>query len=318
MRWETTPDDIHGVIAAQGVLTAHGGMTSHAAVVARGMGKPCVAGAESMRIDLEARTVLIGERDLRRGRRDHARRLDRRGVRRRAAAGAAAGERRLPAGRDVGRRDPPARRAGQRRHAGGRHARPGVRRRGHRPLPQRAHVHGRGAAAGGARDDPRRLGRGARVGARPPRAHAAGRLRGHPPRDGRPARSPSGCSIRRCTSSCPTSPSRRSPSSGCAPPATPGWAPPRSCSAASAGCTSPNPMLGTRGCRVGLLYPEIYAMQVRAIARATRAVRSAGGDPRPTIMIPLVGFADRARAHARAGGRGAGGGGRRPRSRSAP
>ena len=51
VRWETTPDDIHGVIAAQGVLTAHGGMTSHAAVVARGMGKPCVAGASSIKID---------------------------------------------------------------------------------------------------------------------------------------------------------------------------------------------------------------------------------------------------------------------------
>ena len=50
-------------------------------------------------------------------------------------------------------------------------------------------------------------------------------------------------------------------------------------------------MLGTRGCRVGLLYPEIYAMQVRAIARAAREVRSTGGDPRPAIMIPLVGFA---------------------------
>src|SRR5919199_1031173 len=46
VRWETTPDDIHGLIAAQGVLTAHGGMTSHAAVVARGMGTPCVAGCE--------------------------------------------------------------------------------------------------------------------------------------------------------------------------------------------------------------------------------------------------------------------------------
>src|ERR1044072_4125906 len=43
-RWETTPDDIHGLIQAQGIVTAHGGMTSHAAVVARGMGKPCVAG----------------------------------------------------------------------------------------------------------------------------------------------------------------------------------------------------------------------------------------------------------------------------------
>ena len=44
VRWETTPDDIHGLIHARGVLTAHGGMTSHAAVVARGMGKPCIAG----------------------------------------------------------------------------------------------------------------------------------------------------------------------------------------------------------------------------------------------------------------------------------
>ena len=51
VRWETTPDDIHGVIQAQGVLTAHGGMTSHAAVVARGMGKPCVCGVESLQID---------------------------------------------------------------------------------------------------------------------------------------------------------------------------------------------------------------------------------------------------------------------------
>ncbi|NNH54033.1 pyruvate, phosphate dikinase [Promicromonospora citrea] len=60
VRWETTPDDIHGVAAAQGVLTAHGGMTSHAAVVARGMGTPCVAGAADLHIDLAARTVTIG------------------------------------------------------------------------------------------------------------------------------------------------------------------------------------------------------------------------------------------------------------------
>jgi pyruvate,orthophosphate dikinase len=50
VRWETTPDDIHGMIAAQGILTVHGGMTSHAAVVARGMGKPCVAGCEELAI----------------------------------------------------------------------------------------------------------------------------------------------------------------------------------------------------------------------------------------------------------------------------
>jgi pyruvate, orthophosphate dikinase len=67
VRWETTPDDIHGLIQARGVLTAHGGMTSHAAVVARGMGKPCVAGCESLSIDLKARTIRIGEHELAEG-----------------------------------------------------------------------------------------------------------------------------------------------------------------------------------------------------------------------------------------------------------
>jgi pyruvate, orthophosphate dikinase len=65
--WETTPDDIHGMIQAQGVLTAHGGMTSHAAVVARGMGKPCVAGCEELSLDFEARTIRIAGRELREG-----------------------------------------------------------------------------------------------------------------------------------------------------------------------------------------------------------------------------------------------------------
>jgi pyruvate, orthophosphate dikinase len=67
VRWETTPDDIHGLIQARGILTAHGGMTSHAAVVARGMGKPCVAGCEGLHIDTAARTVRIGEHELREG-----------------------------------------------------------------------------------------------------------------------------------------------------------------------------------------------------------------------------------------------------------
>ena len=55
VRIETSPDDVHGMIYSQGVLTSRGGMTSHAAVVARGMGKPCVAGAESVVVDLEKR-----------------------------------------------------------------------------------------------------------------------------------------------------------------------------------------------------------------------------------------------------------------------
>jgi pyruvate,orthophosphate dikinase len=67
VRWETTPDDIHGLIQARGVLTAHGGMTSHAAVVARGMGKPCVAGCEALLIDLAARTATIAGHELAEG-----------------------------------------------------------------------------------------------------------------------------------------------------------------------------------------------------------------------------------------------------------
>lgn len=57
VRIETCPDDIHGMIASQGVLTLRGGMTSHAAVVAKGMGKPCVAGCEALRIDLKNETL---------------------------------------------------------------------------------------------------------------------------------------------------------------------------------------------------------------------------------------------------------------------
>ncbi len=64
VRWETTPDDIHGLIQAAGILTAHGGMTSHAAVVARGMGKPCVAGCEDLSVDLQRGTLTIGGQQL--------------------------------------------------------------------------------------------------------------------------------------------------------------------------------------------------------------------------------------------------------------
>ncbi len=60
VRLETCPDDIHGMIASQGVLTLRGGMTSHAAVVAKGMGKPCVAGCEDLKIDLKNGTLTDG------------------------------------------------------------------------------------------------------------------------------------------------------------------------------------------------------------------------------------------------------------------
>jgi pyruvate, orthophosphate dikinase len=67
VRTETNPDDVHGMIAAEGVLTAKGGATSHAAVVARGMGKPCVAGCEALHVDRRNKVATIGDTQLREG-----------------------------------------------------------------------------------------------------------------------------------------------------------------------------------------------------------------------------------------------------------
>ena len=67
VRVETSPEDIHGMHAAEGILTTRGGMTSHAAVVARGMGKPCVSGAGSLRVDYAAKTMSAGAQMLKAG-----------------------------------------------------------------------------------------------------------------------------------------------------------------------------------------------------------------------------------------------------------
>ncbi|MCP5190904.1 MAG: pyruvate, phosphate dikinase [Pseudomonadales bacterium] len=61
VREETKPEDIHGFFASQGILTSRGGKTSHAAVVARGMGKPCVAGAEGIHVDVHTRQAIVGD-----------------------------------------------------------------------------------------------------------------------------------------------------------------------------------------------------------------------------------------------------------------
>ena len=67
VRAETSPEDLAGMVAAVGILTSRGGMTSHAAVVARGMGKPCVVGAEALRVDVGARRLSAGKRVLKEG-----------------------------------------------------------------------------------------------------------------------------------------------------------------------------------------------------------------------------------------------------------
>ena len=67
VRVETSPEDIHGMHAAEGILTTRGGMTSHAAVVARGMGKPCVTGAGTLRVDYRTQTMIAGGATLKKG-----------------------------------------------------------------------------------------------------------------------------------------------------------------------------------------------------------------------------------------------------------
>ena len=67
VRPETNPDDVPGMLASQGILTARGGKTSHAAVVARGVGKPCVVGCEAIKIDLEARRFYVNEVEVKEG-----------------------------------------------------------------------------------------------------------------------------------------------------------------------------------------------------------------------------------------------------------
>ncbi len=67
VRVETSPEDIHGMHAARGILTSRGGMTSHAAVVARGMGRACVAGAGGLQVDLQDQVMRVGEREIKAG-----------------------------------------------------------------------------------------------------------------------------------------------------------------------------------------------------------------------------------------------------------
>ncbi|MEJ1365485.1 MAG: pyruvate, phosphate dikinase, partial [Candidatus Sedimenticola sp. (ex Thyasira tokunagai)] len=67
LREETKPEDIHGFFASEGILTSRGGKTSHAAVVARGMGKPCVAGAEGIQVDVGRREAYVGEAVIKEG-----------------------------------------------------------------------------------------------------------------------------------------------------------------------------------------------------------------------------------------------------------
>ena len=202
VRRETNPDDLHGMIAAQGILTSRGGKTSHAAVVARGMGKTCVCGAEELEVDTRAGRftapggVTVSEGDVISidgtsgavylGEVPVAASPVVRVLRARAQPGR---RRPGPGGgpdHEARRRASPARRARQRGHRRGLRPGPPVRRGRRRPGADRAHVPRRAPPAGRAADPGRRRGRPAGRAGRAGAA-AAGRLRGDPGRDGRAA-----------------------------------------------------------------------------------------------------------------------------------
>ncbi len=296
VRWETTPDDIHGVIMAQGVLTAHGGMTSHAAVVARGMGKPCVAGASGIRIDTLARTLTIGDTMIAEG---ETITLD--GSTGQVFAGAlelvppqvnADFEQIVGWADDV-------RRLGVRANADN--------------GPDAAKAREFGAEGIGLcrtehmfMDDKRLPAVRRMILADDIDARAAAleeilpmqqadfeeiftamdglpvtiRLLDPPLHEFLPSLLDQALEVQRLKTQLQAGGDDGT------------LARSESLLSRIKKLTEQNPMLGTRGVRLALLYPEIPQMQVRAIARAALAVAGRGGDPRVEIMIPLVAFAE--------------------------
>ena len=299
----TEADDVAGFHAARGILTSEGGKASHAALVARGMGRPCVCGASELEIDLAAETVKVGDTVLQRGDRiaidgsagivtlddvplvearwsqqfetvlawcDELRRL---GVRANADTPEDATRAREYGAEGIGLcRTEHMFMAADRQPK----MRAMIMAEDEHVAPRRAR-RAAAAPAGGLRGPVR--GDGGRAGHDPPARPAAARVPAAPLR----GRAPAGARARW--------PARTRPS----------W------SARWSACRRwrrSNPMLGTRGCRLGILYPEVYEMQAVAIAQAAIAVRERTGKaPLLEVMIPLVDYESRAGADARAGRR---------------
>jgi Phosphoenolpyruvate synthase/pyruvate phosphate dikinase len=291
-RPETCPDDIHGLFAAEAIVTSRGGMTSHAAVVARGLGKPCVSGCEDIVIDLNKETITKGDKVVRKGDTitvdGSAGRVLLGGAPLKEASFSEDFKTVLSWSDEFSRLQVWA----QRRHHRGRPARPVLRRQGHRPLPNRAHVHGSGPSSRHAAPGGGRQLRRADQGPRRAEGHAEGRLLRHPEGDAGASRHHPPPRLPPSTSSCPRRRilKRNWPNSS-----PPGKSiPPRPTGSARSWprlkpSRNPNPMLGFRGCRLGIVYPEISAMQASAIFEAVLQLVEEGIDIHPEIMIPLVG-----------------------------
>ncbi len=295
VRWETTPDDIHGVIGAQGVLTAHGGMTSHAAVVARGMGKPCVVGIDGLQIDMQDRSIIIGGRKILEG---ETITMD--GSTGEVFAGA------LPL-------VPPRFDEYFQRITSWADQIRTLQVRANADTPEDAErARGFGAEGIG-------LCRTEHMFMSEDRLPAVRRMILAREIDERllalaelaPMQQGDFEGILRAMDGLPVTirlldpplheflPSLLEASRNVERIREHGVQGDLKSAEALLKrvkeLTESNPMLGTRGCRLGLLFPEIYEMQARAIVRAALKVKAEGGDPRPEIMIPLVGFAEELR-----------------------
>ncbi len=188
VRLETSPEDIHGMHAAKGILTVRGGMTSHAAVVARGMGRPCVTGAGSIKIDAERGVMMAGGVTISRGEMITIDGAEGRVYRGQGADNSSGNDAGVRAADELGGCAQTAEGARQCGHAGRLRDGEAVRRRRRRPVPHRAHVFRRGAHHCRARNDPGRRCEGPGSGTGQAAADAEGRFRGDFPDHGGPAR----------------------------------------------------------------------------------------------------------------------------------
>ncbi len=290
VRWETTPDDLHGMIAAQGILTSHGGKTSHAAVVARGMGKPCVCGAEALRIDAESKQASVKGTDtvLREG--DLISIDGTSGI---VVLGAVE----LVEPEVSGDFDTILAWADEYRTMGVR---------ANADTPDDAALGRKFGAAGIGLCRTEHMFLGDRKGiiqdfilaeSQDLRDAALAKLLDvqvedylgiFEAMDGLPVTvrlldpplhefldSPRELEVEIVRAECAGASAEE-------------LAPKRKLLAQIDSMAEANPMLGLRGCRLGIMHPEIYAMQVRAITRAACELKKSGKDPRPEVMIPLV------------------------------
>jgi pyruvate,orthophosphate dikinase len=290
VRWETTPDDLHGMVAAQGILTSHGGKTSHAAVVARGMGKPCVCGAEKLKIDAEHKRATISGTDVVLNEGDIISIDGTTGI---VVLGAvdlvepevsgdfdtilAWADEFRTTGVRANADTPDDAALGRKFGAAG----IGLCRTEHMFLGERKDILQRFVLAD---DDKTRTAALDEL----LDAQTGDYLGIFEAMDGLPVTvrlldpplhefldSPRELEVEIVRAECAGTPAAD-------------LAAKRKLLAQIDSMAEMNPMLGLRGCRLGIMHPELYAMQVRAITLAMCQLKKAGKDPRPEIMIPLV------------------------------